>query len=180
MLVLQLKNPGDAARWVANRFEVPEISAGKHIIPPERRTFQFGHETDVGLLIHSGLWARLSESARAIVPVLLELADRHRDQTLTVQISYRALARYSGVSSPNAIAGVLRQLEEICWLSIVAGRREPGSGPVRGTSKYLLTPRSDYLLELANANCAQMREEIELEKKLLGEARAMRSRALTK
>jgi hypothetical protein len=122
------------------------------------------------------MWAWLSASAQAVVPVLLELAERKDDQTLVVKVSYLALARYSGVSSPNAIAGALRQLEEIQWLSIVAGRREPGLGPIRGTSTYLLTPRSDDFLEIANANCAQMRDEIELQRNLRAEARASRKR----
>jgi hypothetical protein len=154
--------------------------AGKHLQSPARPIFQYGSETDIGLLVFSGIWARVSPTAQAVVPVLLEFAERGNDQTLTVQISYRALARYSGVSSPNAIAAALRELEEIHWLSIVAGRREPGSGLVRGTSKYVLTPRSDELLELANANCSQMRDEIEAERKLRAEARVKRKHVLTR
>jgi hypothetical protein len=95
------------------------------------------------LLVHSGLWARLSVPARSIIPVLLELAQRNRGKcTLSIQISYRAMARYSGVASPKAIAKALRELQEIGWLAAAAGFREPGSGPVRDVSSYLLTPSS--------------------------------------
>jgi hypothetical protein len=147
MAVLGTKCPGDAARWIAARFPVPDFAPGKHLQQPKRTNVPYGFETDLGLLVLSGIWAQLSTTTHAIVPALLELGEQNGDQTRTVQISYRALARYGGVSSPNAIAGALRELQEIHWLSVIAGRREAGSGPVRETSSYLLTPRSDDFLE---------------------------------
>ena len=175
MAALGLDNPGDAAQWVAARFEVPEIARGKHIVEPERSIFQFGRESDIGLLVHSGLWAKMSPAARAIVPVLLELAEREpRDQPRSVTISYVALMRFSGIGSPNCVSAALRELEQIHWLCVFAGRREPGSGPVRATSTYLLTPRSDELMELAQANYRQMRDEIANQRKLRAQAKAKR------
>jgi DNA-binding HxlR family transcriptional regulator len=171
MAVLDFENPGDAARWVAQRFDVPEISTGKHVVEPDRRIFQYGSESEIGLLIRCGLWPRLSVAARALAPVLLEFAE---PQTRSVTISFQAMKRYSGIASPNAISAALRELEQIHWLSIVPGRREPGSGPVRTTSTYVLTPRSDELMELANANCKQMREEIEIQRQIRAAARAKR------
>jgi hypothetical protein len=177
MEVLGLKNPGEAARWIAERFQVPNLPARKNLLEPERRIFQFGLEREIGVLVHSGLWARLSLTARALVPVLLELGERDGEtRTISLQISYMALGRYGGVSSPNAIAGALRELQRIGWLSIGTGPREPGSAPARETSVYLLTPRSDELLELAQSNCAQMRDEITIQRKLRTEARAKRKR----
>jgi hypothetical protein len=179
MAILDLKEPGEVARWVAARFDVPEIQRGRHIVEPERRRFHFGHESEIGLLVYSGLWARLSPAARAIVPVLLEFAEQEPGkQTQSVTISYRALMRYSGVGSPNAISAALRELEKIQWISVLAGGREPGSGPVRATSTYLLTPRSDELMELANANYEQMRDEIATQRALQAEARAKRKSVL--
>lgn len=167
MEVLEMKNPGEAARWIAQRFNVPELPAGKNLVQPDRRIYQYGHESDIGVLVRSGLWARLSQAARAIVPVLLELAERDpATQTLRIKISYLGLARYGGVSSPNAIAGALRELQEIDWLSKSAA----------DTATYLLTPRSDKLLELAHSNCAQTRDEIEIERRLRAEIRAKRKR----
>lgn len=175
LAVLHLENPGEAARWVAERFDVPEVPRGAHIVEPGRRTFQFGRESEIGLLIHSGLWAKLSPVARALVPVLLELAARDSGKhTLSATISYRALMRYGGISSPNGVSAALRELEQIHWLAVLAGGREPGSGPVRAASTYLLTPRSDELFELANANCKQMRDEIESQRELRAEARTQR------
>lgn len=182
MEVRGLKNPGEAARWIAGHFKVPDLPPGTHLVQPGRRIFRVGFEDDMGLLVRSGLWARLSNPARSIVPVLLELADRDREaRTLSAQLSYRTLSRYSGVASPNAVNNALRELQEIGWLSALASPRELGSGPVRQVSTYALTPRSDELLELANANFAQLRNEIEIERALRTEARIKRSRcAITK
>jgi hypothetical protein len=179
MSVLGVKRVIEAAQWIADRFAVPELAPKKRLQHLDRRVFQYGHESDLGLLVHSGLWAGLSPTARAVVPVLLELAERDTaTRVLGIQISYVALGRYAGTSSPNAIAAALRELQEMGWLSISPGRSEPGSAPVRATSAYVLTPRSDQLLELANENCAQMRREIELERELRAEARAKRRRSL--
>jgi hypothetical protein len=166
MAVLGLKTPGPAAQWIAERFNVPEQPDRKHLRQPERRIFQFGNESEIGVLVYSGLWARLSPSARSLVPVLLELADREPStQSYRIQSSYQAISRFAGISSPNAIAGALRELQDIHWLLMLPRKREPGLGPVRESSNYLLTPRSDQLLELANANCAQMRDEVEIQRK---------------
>jgi hypothetical protein len=123
-----LKTAGEAARWIAERFDVPDLPPGKHLIQPARDNFRVGFETNLELLVRSGLWARLSAPARSAAVVLLELAEScSGTQTLSLQISYRALARYSGIASPKAIAKALRELQEIGWLSAAQGAREPGS-----------------------------------------------------
>jgi hypothetical protein len=177
MSVLGWRNPGNAARWIAERFEVPELPARKHLVQPERRTFPYGFESNLGLLIRSGLWPRLSPTARHLVPVLLEFAEQDSGKKIfAITMSYRAMARYAGVGSPNAIASALRELQQIHWLTLLPGRRDPLGGPARSTSTYLLTPQSDQLRELANATCAQLRSDIEIEKQLRAEARAKRKR----
>lgn len=175
--VRDLTGPAEAARWISEHFTVPELPRGKHLVQPERRIFQVGFESDIGLLVRSGLWAQLSPPARSIVPVLLEFGQRNPlEQTLAVQVSYRALARSSGVASHRAIARVLRELQEIHWLTPVRGRREPGAGPVRTVSTYVITPRSDELLELANAHFAKTRDDIEVERRFRAEQRSKRPR----
>jgi hypothetical protein len=175
--VLDLRSPGKAALWIAERFDVRYLPAGRHLVQPERRICPAGFESDLGLLIRSSLWARMSPTARAVVPVLLEFADHDpRNGTLTVRISYRALARYSGIASARAIAGALRELREMHWLVPVHHPREPGAGPIRAVSTHLITPKSDQLLELANANFAQNRDDIEAERKLRAEQRSKRAR----
>ena len=173
--VLGLKNPGEAARWIASRFEVPELPRGRHLVEPERRIFQFGTESEIGLLVQSGLWAWLSTSARSIVPVLLELSeDVPGTQNRTIQISYCSLSRFAGIVSPNAVAAALRELQQIHWLTVLPARPEDGARPIRDTSTYLITPRSDELVELANANFKQMRAEIDAQKQLRAKARKER------
>ena len=177
--VLELTNPGDAGLWVSERFEVPHLPSGKHLVSPERRIFRVGFESDIGLLVHSGLWALLSPTARSLVPVLLELAERQpKKQNYSIQISYRALMRYSGIASPNAVADALGELQNINWLSAMPGQREPGSAPVRKASTYVLTPRSEDLLELADDNFARMRSDVTTERQLRAEERAKRRKAL--
>jgi hypothetical protein len=176
MVILGLRSAGEAARWIAGRFQVPDLPPGRHLVRREHRT-PYGFESDMGLLIRSGLWPQLSPTARHLVPVLLEFAEQDSGkQTFTITMSYRAMARYAGVASPNAIASALRELQQIHWLTFQPGRREPGAGPARRTSTYVLTPQSDQLRELANAVCVQMRSVIEIEKKLRAEARTERKR----
>lgn len=176
--VLGMKTPGEAARWIAQRFFVPELPRGQHLVQPARRPFQIGFESEIGLLVHSGLWAQLSPPARSIIPVFLEFAARETmKQTLEVQISYRALARYSGIASHRAIAQAIGELQEIHWLVAMRGPREPGNGPIRRVSSYLITPRADELMELANAHYTQIRSDIEAERKLRASARTKRARA---
>lgn len=180
--VLELKSPSEAGEWIAQHFSVPRIRAGKHLAHPERRDFQVGLEDPIGLLIRSGLWAILSSSARAILPVMLEFADREDagKGALTLKMSYRALERYGGIASPNAVANAIRQLEEIGWLYRCPGAPEPGAGPTRTVSHFVITPKSDEIMELANFHRAQMRAEIEAERDLRLRAKRKRTALLIK
>jgi hypothetical protein len=122
--------------------------------------------------VQSGLWARISPTARSIVPVLLELGERLPEtENRTIQISYRALSQFAGIASPNAIAAALRELRDIHWLHVLPSSLQSGAGPIRDTATYLVTPRSDELLDLANANFKQMRSDVETEKEFRNEQR---------
>jgi hypothetical protein len=178
MAVLNL-SIGQAARWIAERLQVPELPAGTHLAQPERRIFEFGKESEIGLLVQSGLWAELSSAARSMVPVMLELAERvPGTQNLKIQISYLTIQRFSGLASPNAVRDALQELQGIFWLRPCAAQREPGAAPLRATGTYLITPRSDELLELAHAHFREMRAEIDIQKELRGEARKQRKNSL--
>ena len=181
MNALGLANPGDAACWIANRFDVPYLPPGKHLVQPPRHIFQYGHEDDIGLLVFSGIWAKLSPPARSLVPVLLNLADHDGEtHSLRARLSYRALSRYSGIVSPNAIKKAIEELQQIGWLSAVASPRTADSAPMRETAVYLIAPRSDDLVELANAQYAQQRSEVEIERKIRADTKARRRRGITK
>jgi hypothetical protein len=176
--VLDLKGPSEAGLWIAERFSVPCIPKGKHLKRPARPPTRAGFEGDIGLLVFSGLWAGLSVPARCIVPVLLNHADRESGKgTAEVRLSYRAISRYSGVASPNAIAEAIRQLEEIGWLT---RKENPPRAPnsLRAVNTYLLTPQSESVRELAAAHWTQVKEAIEGERETRRRRRAERQTAL--
>jgi hypothetical protein len=172
----------EAAVWIAARFPVPYIASGKHIKEPPRIIHAAGFETALGLLIRSGLWARLSPITQRLVPVLLELAEfkataasDQQDQTKSICISYRAMGRYAaskaGQTSASNISRALAELKEIGWLK---PEKRAGSGPVRKVAAYILTPFSETVYECANATVAELNTEIAEEKKLRKQARRRR------
>ena len=179
MSVLDLTGPADAALWIAARFSVPCIPKGKHLKQPARPPVRAGFEGDIGILVLSGLWAELSAPARCIVPVLLSHSDRESGKsTAEVRISYRAISRYSGVASPNAVADAIRELENIGWLARKEGPRRASSA-LRSVSAYLLTPQADSVIELAGAKWDQTKQAIEGEREIRRRQRAERQSALS-
>lgn len=175
--VMRLDSPAQAGLWIAEHFEVPTIPKRKHLKEPPRRIVRAGFEGDFGLLVQSGLWSRLSPPARAIVPVFLQFAQREDSRPIYhVQISYRAISRYSGIKSSNAVAKGVGELEEIHWLT--RQRQESGS-PIKAVNSYVVTPESDELMELAHAMAAQMRNEIKVERELRSQQQAERRKSLT-
>jgi transposase-like protein len=117
-------------------------------------------------LVRSGLFGTLSSPTRSVAPVLLAMSDKNEPmaQEFSIRISYAAIARYSGVSSPNAIRKALRELGEIGFLRFpeAACRRFPENP----ASLYAVTPNSDELNELAQGFSAQMKTEIDAEREL--------------
>jgi len=175
MDALGLASAREGALWIAERFEVPGLPKGAHL-QEKRTTFgPAGFEGEIGLLVQSGLWAELSAPTRCIAPVLLLFADREPAKaTATVKVSYKAIGRYSGVVSPNAISKAIGELEEIGWLKKVA---KQSAGPVAETGSYVLSPQGDDLMELANARARQTRTEIEAEKAVRKKQRETRRRS---
>jgi len=179
-LVMDVKavGPGDAALWIAARFDVPWIPAGKHLTQPDRRRDPVGYETGLGLLIRSGLFGNMSEAARCVAPVLWEMSEKKGplDQEFSIQISYIAISRYSGITSPTAISHALTELAEIGLLILVESGR--GRSPKRPAATYIVTPNSDRLTELAHAFSEQMRTEIAAEREIRARSRKKRIQAL--
>jgi hypothetical protein len=173
MDVLGTSSPADAALWIAARFNVPSIPRRR----PTTKTlgsYRVGCEQGLGLLVRSGLWGTLSEAARCIAPVLLEMAEKSTPAAadLTLQISYVGISRFSGIRSHRAIRHALVELTEIGFL------RQPCAGqrrsPQRTSSRYIISPLSDELWETANAFAAQIQTEIAAEKELRKRARELR------
>jgi hypothetical protein len=168
-----------AARWLDANFDVPHIPKGRHL---ERAAaihpYMVGHEQPIELLIKSGLWATLSAQTQRVAPVLIALAERKEQNTFEVRISYRTMMRYSGVRSENSIRRALTALAEIGWLSASPRAEQRNDGILRDVGRYVLTPYSDQVCELANAVHAQMRKEIEQEREVRRQKRAARKVAL--
>jgi hypothetical protein len=175
MDALGLLKSADAAIWIAGRFEVPRIPKRRHLVKDEKRPWVVGLEGPLGILIRSGLWTQLSEATRSIAPVLVEFGNANpKDGSLAVKISYRGIARYSGVESPNAVSKALNELAEIGWLA-----RESeailSSELWRPVGEYLLTPHADEFIETASQCYAQHRVEIEAERELRRRMKNQRS-----
>ncbi len=175
-----MNSPADAAQWIAARFDVPSIPAHKRLTEPDRgnRT-RVGHERGLELLIRSGLWARLPPAAQAIAPCMLALEERRlpSNEVFNVQISYRGIARVSGIRSHNAIRKALVALNEMGFLDL-PNEKTRSRGPERETACYTLTPCSDRLWELAQEVALQTKQEIAAEVELRRRIRSERVHAL--
>jgi hypothetical protein len=139
-------------------FPVPSIPARRHLAGAGRRGERV--KSGLALLIRSGLWAQLSPAAKAIAPVLLEMAEKDSaaSERMTVQLSYVGITRTSGIKSPNAIRSALVELGE-AGLMLPPGGRAPGK-LVQETARYTMTPYSEELLEMAQATAQQAKDEI--------------------
>jgi hypothetical protein len=178
MDVLGMDSPSAAGAWIVEHFEVPFLPKGKHLKEASRPSRgRVGFEGYVGLLVQSGLWGRLSFPARSLIPTLLEFAQKDESKpTYRVEISYRAISRYSGVKSHNAVVKALRELKQIHWLR---WEQSPSPTVLRATNVYILTPESDELRELANAMARQTKDEVNTERELRLRQRSERLRMPT-
>jgi hypothetical protein len=165
MDVLRMDSPADAALWIAARFTVPEIPKRKRREDGLDRA-PVGYERGLGLLIRSGLWARLSVPARLIAPVLLEFGEKIDafGERLEVTMAYRTIARHSGLESHNAIRKGLVELSDAGFLILPPSSR--GRSIERSSATYLVTPNSPDLWELAQTAARQAQKEIAAEVEL--------------
>jgi hypothetical protein len=158
----------EAVAWLDANFTIPRIAKRKHLdSEPLRRPNRVGYEDPIGLLVRTGIWGTISTSAQRIAPVLLAFAepDESRRDHFTLQISYRALMRYSGVHSNNAVSAALNELAAIEWARRVVAKPKPGA-LLRKTGAYVLTPYSDALIEIGNTLSLSNRETISAEREL--------------
>jgi hypothetical protein len=171
MDVLGTESPADAAIWIAARFDVPAISARRHVARLKGQ-YRVGYARGVGLLIRSGFLGWVPRGAtQAIALVLLEFAEPAEGlrDVLTVTISYRAISRFSGITSPNAIRSALVALGEAGFLKLPPGpaRRTPD----RLSATYQLTPYSDDAPSIVAIATAMLRLEIKVKASLLTRSR---------
>ena len=107
----------DAALWIAARFPVPSVPR-RRPVPKPHASYRVGYENGIGLLVRSGLWGTLSEAVRCIAPVLLEMAERvsPASEEFTLQMSYVAISRFSGVRSHRAVRKALGCMSALRFL----------------------------------------------------------------
>jgi len=178
-LVIELLGvePSRAIDWIAQNFPVPRI--------PARRPLQRGGdrfpigvgESPMDLLVRSHIYSRLSSPARELAPVLLALVDKEQaaaHEPRKLQISYRAMIRYSGLKSPNAIRKAIEELSIIGWLHPVPNKL---NGMVKRVGTYTITPYSDAVRELGNTLATEEQQAIAYEKAWAQLRRIERQRA---
>ena len=119
----------------------------------------------------------MSPPAQSVATVLWETCEKDEPTAheFPIRISYAGISRYSGVRSPNAIHKALIDLGEIGFLKFPeAGLRRT---PARMAARYIVTPNSNELYELAQAFATQMRTEIAAERELRARIRREKTRA---
>jgi hypothetical protein len=160
-----------AVSWITDRFPVPHLPKGTHVKKREAWSprFRAGDTDDViELLVRSGLWAALSGAERSLLPVLATFVDR---ETGLAKISYRGLMRYSGVGSQATISLALRHFEQMGFLRV--GRSKVGA-PLRGVNQYYFDFDDPKFQAMVSKVYQLQRAEIDLERKLMDEARKAR------
>lgn len=166
-MVLGLDTRG-AISWIASRFNVPNIPKGRHL----RKAGSFLNVERAGLggaleaVIRSGLWAHMTPSEKAILPVFCGLS-----ATDELQLSYAAIRRFSGVRSDTTVSAVLTRFENVLHLLKV---RRGTDGNLRACNSYRLTLDDPQLREIMDEVHNAERKEIEAEQELRRERRNRR------
>lgn len=163
-----------AVAWFCERYPVPATGRsrvgrpkGSYAKPAPFRVGVTG--SDFETLIRSGLWAGMFPSEQSILTVLHHFRDL--DTGITT-MSYRAIARYSGVAHPAAISRAIRNLSAYGALQVRKGALTVGA--TRKCSSYIVTLNDPKLIDRMNATYRRMRGEISIERGLRSEMRTSR------
>ena len=172
MAILNL-NVGDAVRWIAERFTVPNVKVGRpvgrqEVQPAACRVGVHGGEFE--FLVRSGMFGKLPAPERSILVALAHFRDH--DSGLT-QLSYAGIMRYAGVSSTATVARALKQLARLRAIEIHRGLRV---GVTRTCSAYRVTIEDPKFVDLCNEVCRISREQVAQERTY---RRGLRSKRLS-
>lgn len=155
----------DAVRVFGLHKWAPTIAKGSHLNNPEGRETPRACEDPLSLLVLSGVWADQPATVQRLIPVLLAMGKKESDDPEPViQLSYRAMTRYSGVISPNEISEALDALAAMGWLERL-GHEYRGNSPIRKAARYKLMPLSYKVRELADLTAPQFGKKIDREKR---------------
>jgi hypothetical protein len=168
---------GDAVRWIAERFPVPNVKVGRpagngSASPMPYRVGVHGSEWEV--IVRSGMWGAMTPAERSILVVLDYFKDP--DSGLT-RLSYRAIMRYSGVKKMANVSAALKSLCRMGALHVSRGQR---IGITRECSAYRVTLDNPKFLELCNAVFAEARQEIAQEREYRASQKRERERVARK
>jgi hypothetical protein len=157
----------DATRWICARWDVPNIAKGKKLIRSERwRSGRVGvSHFPFEELIRSGYWASLDDASRAILPALACFAD---PSTGEAEISYKALARYSGKRSDTTISAVIKKFERLGLMKVFRAK----DGMFRKCGRYLLDWGNRDFLSVIASSLETLKVERDAERTLRAEAKA--------
>lgn len=122
----------------------------------------------------SGLWAQLTPSEKAVLPILCGLSDHTTDG---FQISYRGIRRFAGINSDTTVARVLDRFERMHLLKIHRARADGG---LRACNSYELTLDDPRFHQMMSELYERERNEIEAERQNRQEQRKIRRRVLAK
>ncbi len=143
VMKIQELNTADAIRWIAQRFEVPRLPKGKHLVEHQRWNPRFRVGTGDKFMenfVRSGLFAALTGAEAKVLEVLRAFAENNGRAV----ISYLGIMRYTGIASAATVRAALLRLQRLHLLEIV----HTFSGGFRTCNAYQFTP--DDPCSLAN------------------------------
>lgn len=123
MMILGL-NTADAIRWIAQRFEVPRLPKGKHLVENQRWNprFRVGTgDTFMETFVRSGLLAALTGAEAKVLEVLRAFADNNGRAV----ISYLGIMRYTGIASAATVRTGPEVFFEGMWIRSARSLRSP-------------------------------------------------------
>ncbi len=165
---------GDAVRWIAERFPVPNVKAGRPVgngsaFPMPYRVGVHGSEWEV--IVRSGMWGAMTPAERSILVTLDHFRDSESGLT---RLSYRGITRYSGVAKMANVSSAIKKLSRMHALQVNRGQR---IGITRECSTYRVTLDDPKFLELCYAVFADARKEIAQEREYRASQKRERERA---
>jgi hypothetical protein len=167
---------GEAVRWVAERFAVPNVKPGRPVGSRSDDSvlpYRVGVSgSDFEILVRSGTFGQFSPAERSILLTLLAFKDA---ETGITKLSYRAIMRYAGVGSRANVSNALKLLQKLHAVQMSRGSRIIGI--TRECNTYRVTLEDPKFLELCNAVNRATREEVERERTYRRELRAARAKA---
>jgi hypothetical protein len=166
-LVMMVKGTSlvEAARWIADRFPVPNIAKGKHLSERQRWTpFRVGAGDMLETFVRSGLLAELTGAEAKVLEVLKTFSDHGR-----AVISYLGIMRYAEIGSPSTVRTAIKKFQEMHLLRVTVPSSDRSD--FRACNEYQFTVDDPDFLKLANDVYQRHREEIDAQRSLRAQGR---------